>query len=94
MVHFGNAALQRFQENTDVVVASDTCHSRILLRGSALSPCDQVKNYLNQAGISFSSIKGQGDKVLTRIGKTEVAGLIRWRFEVPCLRRVTSGRAI
>jgi hypothetical protein len=78
IVHFGNPALEQFQASTNVVVAADNCEFRVFVSpGTRLSSCDQVKNYLNKAGISYSSVGARsGAEVITSIGNTEISGVV------------------
>ncbi len=76
LVHFGNPALERFQLETPITVLSDNCVFHLFTSPQTkLSDCDRVKNYLNKAGLSYTSEAANGrDDVLTKIGEHETTG--------------------
>ncbi|MGK9166217.1 MFS transporter [Inquilinus limosus] len=78
LTHYVNPALESFQATTPITVTADpaTCSFHLFPTAStAYSECDRVKNFLTNAGLSFTSADAAaGSQVVTRIGNTEVAG--------------------
>jgi hypothetical protein len=75
LVHFGNPALERFQAETKISVASDGCVFRVFVTSTTpRTPCDRVKDLLNRSGLSYTSLPSESVDVLTRIGKIEIRG--------------------
>jgi MFS family permease len=54
LTHFANPVLERFTENTDVVVNASDCHFRLF--SEAKTDCDKVKGYLTNLGVQYRSM--------------------------------------
>jgi MFS family permease len=76
LTHYVNPALEQFQERTPVSVAADDCSFHIfILPGTNFTDCDKAKDFLTKSGLSFESLPAvAGQKVVTRIGPTELQG--------------------
>jgi MFS family permease len=76
LTHYINPALERYQENTKIVVAASDCNFHIFIGPwSRQTACDRAKDFLGKSGLSFTSVPAEGDAdVVTRIGDTELRG--------------------
>ena len=76
LTHFVNPALERYQESTTLSVAADQCSFHVFVGPwSTLTACDRAKDHLGKAGLSFTSLRGDGGPgVVTRIGDMELTG--------------------
>jgi MFS family permease len=74
--HALNPALERYQAETAISVAASDCNFHAFVGPwSKLTACDQAKDYLGKAGLSFTSLAASGgDAVVTRIGAVELKG--------------------
>jgi MFS family permease len=77
LTHFVNPALEEFQDRTAITVAADDCNIHIfaLLPGTVFTPCDNAKDFLTKAGLSFESRPAiPGEAVVVQIGSIELRG--------------------
>jgi MFS family permease len=76
LTHYINPALERFQQTTPITVAADECNFHIFTGPwTKFTPCDQAKDFLGKAGLSFTSQPAQGGApVVTTIGSTVLHG--------------------
>ena len=76
LTHYVNPALEHFQQTTSISVAASECEMHVLvLPGTQFSECDRVKDFLSKSGLSFITLPAvEGEKVVTRIGTTEIKG--------------------
>jgi MFS family permease len=78
LTHYVNPALEEASAKTKISVAATDCQFHIFVGPwSRFSDCDRTKDFLTKQGISFTSSDlpaGSTDKVVTRIGDTEVRG--------------------
>jgi MFS family permease len=78
LTHYANPALESFQQANPVSVAAQECNFHIFVGPwSKFSDCDKAKDFLTKAGLSFTSTDlpaGSADKVVTKIGATELKG--------------------
>ncbi len=76
LTHFVNPALEAFQDRTEITVFADDCNTHIFVfPGTEFTPCDQAKDALTKAGLSFASKPAlPGEAVAIRIGDRELRG--------------------
>jgi MFS family permease len=76
LTHFGNPALEHYQETVPINVAATDCSFHIFVGpNTKFTPCDRVKDFLTKSGLSFKSIPAEGGSdVVTRIGNIELRG--------------------
>ncbi len=76
LTHLLNPDLERYQTHTSISVAASDCTLHVFVGPwSRLSACDQARDYLNRAGLSFASLPRHGqDEVVTRIGDRLLVG--------------------
>src|SRR5437868_3779923 len=75
LTHYVNPALESFQQKTTITVAATECNFHLFVGPwSKFTDCDRTKDFLTKQGLSFESVPATGDKVVTRIGNTEVRG--------------------
>ncbi len=76
LTHYVNPALEHFQQTTTISVAASECEMHVLvLPGTEFSECDRVQDFLSKSGLSFTTLPPvEGEKVVTRIGTTEIKG--------------------
>lgn len=77
LTHYVNPDLEHYQETTPITVAATNCNFHIfILPGKTIqTPCDQAKDFLGKAGVSFTSVPARpGQELVTTIGNTELRG--------------------
>ena len=78
LTHYVNPALEAAQNKTPISVAASDCNFHIFVGPwSKFTDCDKAKDFLTKSGISFTSTDlpaGSTDKVITKIGDTELKG--------------------
>lgn len=80
LTYYGNPALAKATELSPVTVTATGCNFNIFAKPS--SECDNVKDFLAKAGVSYTTIPGvPGEKVVTKVGSETITG-----FNGPQLR--------
>jgi MFS family permease len=78
LTHYVNPALETFAKANPITVQAKDCQFHIFVGPwSKFSDCDRVKDFLTKSGLSFTSSElpaGSTDKVIAKIGPTEVKG--------------------
>jgi MFS family permease len=76
LTHFVNPALEEYQARVPIsVAAADNSFHVFVLPSTHFTDCDRVKDFLTQAGLSFTSLPPLPDReVVTRIGEVELSG--------------------
>src|SRR5262249_13640406 len=76
MTHYVNPALETFQENTKISVASDDCNLHIFVGPwTKNTPCDVAKDFFAKSGLSFDTLPGvEGQAVVVKVGDAEFKG--------------------
>jgi MFS family permease len=78
LTHYVNPALEAAQSKTPITMAATDCNFHIFVGPwSKFTECDKAKDFLTKSGISFTSTDlpaGGPDKVITKIGDTELKG--------------------
>lgn len=73
--HAVNPALAGYQERTPIGIAAAECSFRLVLPGSELSACDQARDFLIKAGLTFHTVAPvSGVPLVVRIGTSEIQG--------------------
>ncbi len=76
LTHYLNPGLEEFQASHPVSVTASNCNFHVFSwANTKLSDCDKTKNFLTQAGLSFTSHDAApGQPVTTQIGNTQLTG--------------------
>jgi Major Facilitator Superfamily len=76
LTHYVNPALEAFAEKTPITVAATDCEFHIfVMPWTKFTACDNAKDYLTKAGLSFQSVPAvAGQAVVTTIGDVELKG--------------------
>jgi MFS family permease len=78
LTHYVNPALEAFQQKNVITVAAKECNFHIFVGPwSKFTACDQAKDFLTKAGLSFTSTAlpaDSADAVIVKIGDTELRG--------------------
>jgi hypothetical protein len=76
LTHYLNPGLEEFQASHPVSVTASNCNFHVFSwANTKLSDCDKTKNFLTQAGLSFTSHDAApGQPVITQIGNTQLTG--------------------
>jgi MFS family permease len=85
LTHYVNPGLETFQKANPISVQARECNFHIFVGPwSTFSDCDKAKDYLTKSGLSFSSTDlpaDSADKVITKIGPTEIKGFDAKAYE-------------
>jgi MFS family permease len=75
LTHYGNPALEKYQDSTPVSIAATDCKMHIFVTPfTKFSPCDKAQDFLAKSGLSFATLPPQGDDIVVKIGSIEVRG--------------------
>ena len=75
LTHYGNPALEKYQDATPVSVAATDCKMHIFVTPfTKFSTCDKAQDFLAKQGISFKKLPAQGADVVVKIGSIEING--------------------
>ena len=73
MTYYGNPALSEASAKSPVVIVGGSCSFNVF--ATPTSDCDKVKDFLSNAGVSFTVVKGvPGSPVITTIGTRQISG--------------------
>jgi MFS family permease len=71
LTHYANPALEEFQARAAITVAGSDCRFNIFARPA--TPCDQARDFLTKAGLSYASLPAS-DGVVTTIAGEQLVG--------------------
>jgi MFS family permease len=76
MAHYGNPALERFSESTQINVKAADCQVHLFPNPKTVySECDKVQDFLSKRSLSYATTEGApGDRPITSINNTEIQG--------------------
>jgi hypothetical protein len=83
LTHYGNPALEAYQNSVPITVAASDCSFRIFVGpNTPFTACDRVKDVLTKQGLSFKSLPAMGAQdVVTTIGEIEIKGYDEAKFQ-------------
>jgi MFS family permease len=76
IAHYGNPALERFSERTQITVKATDCQVHLFPNPKTVySECDKVQDFLSKRSLSYVTIEGApGARPITTMNDTEVQG--------------------
>jgi hypothetical protein len=85
MAHYGNPALERFSESTQISVKATDCQVHLFPNPRTVySECDKVQDFLSKRSLSYATTEGApGARPITTVNETEIQG-----FDEPKLTAV------
>jgi len=69
LAHYGNPALEQFQDRVKITVAGKNCQMHIFVfPGTTFSACDKAQDFLTKAGLSFEKVPlVDGEDVVVKV---------------------------
>jgi len=76
MAHYGNPALERFSESTQISVKATDCRVHLFPNPRTVySECDKVQDFLSKRSLSYATTEGApGAPPITTVNDTEIQG--------------------
>jgi MFS family permease len=77
MTHYGNPALEKFQQTTKISLTADNCQMHLFPNPKTVfSKCDKVQDFLSKRALSFTTVAPAtpGADPVTQINETTIAG--------------------
>jgi hypothetical protein len=83
LTHYLNPGLEEFQASHPISVTASDCHFHLFAGPhTKLTDCDKTRNFLTQAGLSFSfRDAAPGQPVTTQIGNTQLTGFDEGKYK-------------
>ena len=79
LTHYVNPALEEFQARAAITVEGSDCRFNVFAKPA--TPCDQARDFLTKAGLSYESLPARGgDAVITTIAGVELHGFDEARY--------------